>query len=311
MIHTQYYALMRGLSDAIQQAAPNTRINQWDYNYAAKTFSTLKHHRNPLPFPKGIFNLTSSRKQFNYSLNQNATVGTNGADLIKYPNAFPVASVTDKFDIYALTNRYEIAINISLHFETASQMLDFYHAYVEYFPSQGKYFYDFEYDYYLYLPKEILDNYDPETDEAINIYAALKDDASDYKLFSKCVATPLLKCESIDMDQDKPGENHKINLNFTVQDSFIYLLMTVDHSYWVRATTLEIITEVTDYNGDTTELEVDGPYIVDENGEPDYSQDKSNDKLMTENNTNETNNDTEIEIVDTGAESSTHDTGAL
>ncbi|HID69334.1 MAG TPA: hypothetical protein EYP35_02475, partial [Desulfobacterales bacterium] len=246
MIHTQYYALLRALTQAIQRASPNTTINQWDYNYNSKTFDSIKLHRNPQPFPKGVINILSIQKQFTYPLAQNASVGTNAADLVQFPNAFPVAGVVDNFEIYGLTNRYNINVSITVNFETSAQMLDFYHNYIEYFPSEGKFFYDFEYEYYLFLPQEIIEGYDPSTDDAINIFAQAKDDASNYELYAKCVSTPVIRCESVNINQDKKSEMHSVNLNFNIQDSFVYLLMKIDSKYWIRALSLSINIKVLD-----------------------------------------------------------------
>ena len=296
MIHTQYYALLRALSTSIQQAAPNTKINQWDYNYNSKTFDSLKLHRNPLPYPKGVINVSSSQKQYVYPLAQNASVGTNAADLVQFPNAFPIASIENKYEIYGLTNRYNINCDITLHFETNAQLLDFYHAYTEYYPGEGKYFYDFEYDYYLYLPESLLDDYDPTADTAINIFAQAKDDASNYELYAKCVGTPMIKCESITMNQDKNSETHSVTINFNIQDSFIYLIMKVDAKYWLQAKTLTIIIKVEDF--DQTEAEVGeiGPFQLADTPYPDWEADASSDQIgnNTDNDTT-TNNDTQIE----------------
>ena len=298
MIHTQYYALLRALSEAIQQADPNMQINQWDYNYNSKTFNTLKIHRNPRPYPKGVINVSSSQKVFTYPLPQNATVGTNAANLVKFPNAFPIASIQDKYEIYGLTNRYNINCDITLYFETNAQLLDFHHNYVEYFPGEGKYFYDFEYDYYLYLPDEILADYDPTMDEAINVFAQAKDDASDLKLFAKCVSTPIIKCNSISMNQDKDSETHSINISFEIQDSFIYLIMKIDAKYWINAKSLNISTSVEETNNDvnqtssTTDSQANSTY-------PNWAQDADPSLLGDNLTTNDsTNNDTTIEKAD-------------
>ncbi len=296
MIHTQYYALMRGMAAAIQSASPLLPISQWDFNYNSKTFDSIKLHRNPQPFPKGIININNIQKQFTYPLAQNMSVGTNAADLIQFPNAFPIASVLDKFEIYGLTNRYNIGIDITVNFETGAQLLDFFHNYSEYFPHEGKYYYDFEYDYFLYLPENILEGYDPAADNAINIFAQMKDDASNYDLFAKCVSTPIMKCESISLNQDKNSDSHSINMSFTLQDSFLYMLMKVDADYWVRALSLSVIVKVADLNGDETEVAHYGPYKVDKEAHPDFAGDATEEQVGEELEKNdETNNDTEIE----------------
>ena len=297
MIHTQYYALMRALAQAIQSASPNTTINQWDYNYNSKTFDSVKLHRNPQPYPKGIINISSVQKQFTYPLAQNASVGTNAADLVQFPNAFPIASVVDKFEIYGLTNRYNINVSITVNFETSAQMLDFYHNYTEYFPSEGKFFYDFEYDYYLYLPQEIINGYDPSVDDAVNIFAQVKDDASNYDLYAKCVSTPVIRCESVNMNQDKKSEIHSVNINFNVQDSFVYLLMKIDSKYWIRGLSLSINIKVLDTDNSEKTIQNDKS-TIDGSKFPDWVQDANDDQLgdsLTADKT--TNNNTSIKKV--------------
>jgi len=216
---------------------------------------------------------------------------------VQFPNAFPIASVVDKFEIYGLTNRYNINISIRINFETSAQMLDFYHTYSEYFPSEGKYFYDFEYDYYLHLPQEILEGYDPTVDEAINIFAQAKDDASNLELYAKCVSTPVIKWETANIEEEKKTENHSIDLNFNVQDSFVYLLMKVDSKYWIRATSLSINIKVLDFD-DNEETFQEDTITIDQAAFPDWKQDASDDvigdSLVTD---TSTSNDTEIKKV--------------
>jgi len=287
MIHTQYYALLRALSQAIQRAAPNTKINQWDYNYNSKTFDSLKLHRNPLPYPKGIMNISNSQKLFTYPLSQNASLGTNAADIIQFPNAFPIAGVDNKFQIYGLTNKYNINIDVTLQFETGSQLLDFYHTYSEYFPTDGKYFYDFEYDYYLYLPEAVLEGFDPITDNAINIYAQEKDDADSYNMFAKCFSSPLIKCESVAMNQDKNSQTHTLSMNFNIQESFIYMIFKVDLNYWVKATSMVIDIRVEDLGDEYEHIEFEEKPI-DGSGLPLFDQDKSEPSEADETNNNTT-----------------------
>jgi len=295
MIHTQYYALMRGIAAALQKATPHTKINQWDFNYNSKTFDSLKMHRNPLPYPKGIINITNSQKQFIYPLTQNLSVGMNAADLVQFPNAFPIASVLDKYEIYGLTNRYNIGVDVTINFETSAQMLDFFHNYSEYFPHEGKSFYDFEYDYFLYLPPEILNDYDPAVDNAINIFAQMKDDSSNFDLFAKCMSTPILKCENINMNQDKESDTHSINISFTVQDSFLYSIMVIDADYWVRALSLSIIIKIADFSGEETEVAHYGPRKLMREAYPDFAGDATREQVGDNLKTNnETNNDTTI-----------------
>jgi hypothetical protein len=295
MIHTQYYALMRALAAAIQRANPYTQITQWDFNYNSKTFNSLKLHRNPLPYPKGIINISSIQKQFMYPLQQNMYLGMNAANLLKFPNIFPIASVVDKFEIYGLSNRYNININVTLQFETGAQLLDFYHLYNEFFPGEGKYFYDFSYDYFLYLPSEIIEGFDPTTDEAINIYAEMKDDASNFQLFSKCVSEPLIKITGINIMQDSNTDSHQIEINFEIQDSFLYMLIKVDSKYWLRATSTRLYIKVADYGDQLTNADCSGTgegILLDESNQdplPDFKNDPS---PVSEN--GETNNDTEI-----------------
>ena len=290
MIHTQYFALLRAIAQSIQKAAPHVKINQWDYNYNSKTFNSLKLHRNPLPYPKGIINITGSQKMFLYPIAQNTNLNMNCADLLKFPNVFPVASVEDKFEIYGLTNRYTINLDVSLHFETGAQLLDFYHTYSEYYPSNGKFFYDFEYDYYLYLPPETISGFDPTKDESINIFANKKDDSSDLELFSKCISSPMIKCNSVTPNQDSKSESHILTLNFEIQDSFLYMILKVDSKYWIRARSFEIILNVEDFADD--EYEIDEFYKTEQKGGyPDWEVDASKDTLTDD---SDTNNNTTI-----------------
>ena len=298
MIHTQYYALMRGIAAAIQQVSPQMPITQWDFNYNSKTFNSLKLHRNPYPYPKGIINVSNIQKQFTYPLPQNASVGTNAADLVQFPNAFPIASVIDKYEIYGLTNRYNISIDVSIHFETSAQMLDFYHSYSEYFPHEGKYFYDFEYEYYLYIPQNVIEDYDPTRDDAINLFAQMKDDASNFDLFARCTSTPLIQCTSITINQNKEADEHSINIQFNIQDSFIYMLMKTDANYWVRALSLSIYIKVLDFKDEEQEIDHWGPQTVERTPYPDFISDANEnqvgDVLVTD---SSTNNDTKIKEV--------------
>ena len=297
MIHTQYYALMRALAAAIQQASPNTEITQWDFNYNAKTFNSLKLHRNPKPFPKGLINVASSQKQYVYPLHQNAALGTNAADLVKFPNAMPIASVVDKFEIYGLTNRYQLSVTVTLRFETSAQLLDFWHLYNEYFPGEGKYYYDFSYDYYLFLPDEIIEGFDPTTDEAVNIFAEMKDDASNFDLFSKCVSTPLLKTTGINLTQDTDSDSHQIELSFEILDSFLYMLMKIDSRYWLRAKSLRLYIKAADYAGELTDTscsEQDG-LLVDESDQEPLPEFDDTEVISP---TDDTNNDTEAKPVE-------------
>lgn len=290
MIHTQYYALLRAVAQSIQKAAPQMKVSQWDYNYNSKTFNSLKLHRNPLPYPKGIIDITGSQKMFEYPLAQNANLSMNAADIVQFPNVFPVASVENKYEIYGLTNRYYITVDVSLHFETSAQLLDFYHTYSEYYPIDGKFFYDFEYDYYLYLPTEVLDDFDPSTDDSINIFAGKKDDSSNLNMFARCVSSPLMKCSSITANQNRESDSHILNFSFEIQDSFLYMLMKVDSSYWVKARSYKVIINVEDFADDEYEVaELEDQ--TQDGSDPDWSQDASDDTL-TDN--GDTNNDTEI-----------------
>lgn len=232
MIHTQYYALMRALSAALDSMTPNNPIQQWDYNFNSITFDQLKIYDDIKALPKGVMNINSTLKQPNLN-ERNYRPGFYAANLVETLNAYPVAKVENKYYIIGLYNFYTLNIDVTIRYETTSQMLDHRHAILETIP-QNFYYYDFTYDYMVYLSPEIRQDFDPYEDESENIYAyQLKDDASNFDFFSKITGEPILKLTNINSEQDKNSDVHELRLSFEVQDTFLYQLMTVDWSYYL------------------------------------------------------------------------------
>ncbi len=286
MIHTQYYALMRGITKAIQERIPHVQISIWEYNYNSKVIDQLKAYDTIKPLPQATMNLTNMNKMFVYPTNLYYKPGMYFPVLDVQPNAFPVCGIKDKYDIFALTSRFNLSFDLSIKFETGAQLIDFYHVFNESFPVNF-YYNDFKYDYFLWIPDSLVEGIDLENDEIINLFATMADDASNYKLFSRVEATPIFKMNSININTQKDSQEHQLNMSFDIQDSFVYNLLTVDNKRYLKAISLEIDIMVEDYNGeqtiiDTFEADTQEPGSVVES------------ERTTDDYTNDTNNDTQI-----------------
>ena len=269
MIHTQYYALARALTQSFDKALI-TPVTQWDFNYSSVTFDQLKKYKNRQErLPVGTIDINNIEKE---PMNKiiNYTIGRSVIDLLSSTNCFPLAEIKNKAIFYALMSNYTINLNVTLTFETAAQMLDNLHAISEYFPTNFMY-YDFRYSYYVALPGEIIDMIDPYIDKVENIFAKRKkDDASSFEFFTMMENEPIFKVNSINPTQDKNSDTHQLEISLTIIDKMIYSILNVSPDNELCAKTINI--KVVIDSGETVaEADLKMPEIViEEHSVPEY-----------------------------------------
>ena len=291
MIHTQYYASMRGLSKFINTILIEP-VTQWDFNYNSIVVEQLKKYGRMKPYPKGQITINSVEKQPTQTL-RNFTPGMYIERLIKDLATDPLAQVRDKFAIYGLFNWYTLDIMVTLRFETSAQMLDAYHSISENIPLNFIH-YAYDYPYYVSLDHSFMDtNFDPFEDETDNIYAyQMKDDSSNFQFFTLVKSVPLLRMNSITQSQDTKSQTHQLNISFTVRDRFLYQLLFVDMKYFLQFRMINFIIAVEDFNEQEREVEritMEIDNSIEYGGEPTLADEFENIDKGTNNDTTITN----------------------
>lgn len=289
MIHTQYYAFMRGLSKFLDTVLIEPVV-QWDFNYNSIVVEQLKKYGKMKPYPKGQIAINNVSKQPTQNV-RNFTPGMYIGRMIKDLATDPLAQVRDKFAIYGLFNWYTLDVGVTLRFETSAQMLDAYHSISENIPLNFIH-YAYDYAYYVSLDHAFMDkNFDPFEDETDNIYAyQMKDDSSNFQFFTLVKSVPLLQMTSITQSQDTKSQTHQLNLTFSIRDRFLFQLLFVDMKYFLQFRMINFVIAVEDFDETTREvgkitMEIDNSFEY--GGEPTPAEE-------FENTAEGTNNDTAI-----------------